>query len=1172
MNTILAEPNSTTSSPFHTSTFNRPSPDPPAVRSAILLSASTIALALILSPATARAGTDTYTVAGSATWTCPPNVDSVIVECWGGGGAGGGAQRNSGSGSCTGGGGAGGAYSKTTVSVSPGLSYSLYVGEGGLGVPIANGNPGGNSSFAGSSAIAKGGAGGSAGVGAGGTYGAGGLCPAGSTGLSFLGGSGAAGASTYGGGGGGSGGTTNAGSPAINSSGGVGGYGGGAGANGPTAGGNGLPAPGLAGGGSGAYSTGSTERSGGAGTAGKVLVSTVAAECRSRQSGAWNDPSTWQTYNGTSWADATSTPKPNHTVYLQSGHTVTLQQNEACGDLHLAAGTTENPTAVGIIALQTHTLTVYGKFRCFTQTALDNIPGTSSTAGFSIYPFTATAGGKVSVVGNSRFLTVPGEWSANLATTSTGTFPLEMNLNPGQTATLATGLKFSSLQVNSGILDAAANRLAPDLGSVGTGDVTVNSGAVLRSAQSGNSAGNQAMSQTSTSRGGTLTVASGGKLVLGGNPSCIDMTAILLNGVVEYNKTNLQTFSVRSGLDSNAANPSTYTDLILSGTSQKTLWLNTTVNGTLMMAGNDSTVTLSLGGYTLTYGPASTLTYAAAVAQTTATSEFPASGSPHNLTISNANGVTLAASAARTISGTVTIARGTLSLGAGASLSYGPSATLAYAGSSPQTTANPEFPTSNGPFNLTLNNPTGVTLAAGTSRTINGTLTLVAGAFALGSGATLIYGPSATLAYAGSNLQTTASAEFPSVNGPLNLTINNSNCVSLAFSRSLGGTLTVAPNASLDFNGQSLTCGNASLVGALSMPVTKTGPNTFTGSRLTQTAGSLNYGGTLSLTANGDPLLKNDSIPLFNAANGTYAGDFTSITAPTLTTGLKAALQRLDGTPTGNIIVDCAGTLTAATAADTAICPGTSQSLHGSASLGSGTGYSFSWTSTPPGFTSTDADPTVSPTATTTYHLTVSDSLGCIATRDTVVTVLPPPAVANDAYDRGPGLSLKISKNDLVTNDTPGSVFARLPSLTTANNVTLAQNNAVVLYPANAPNLNDSFTYEITGPNGCTGVGTVIIHPVAGFTGGQVQTIHLTEDSVTLTFLGVPGYRYQVQRAATLEGAGDWADVGPSIVAPTADPAPGVFTYTDSLPTPPPATAYYRLMYVGSALNQGQSH
>jgi hypothetical protein len=138
--------------------------------------------------------------------------------------------------------------------------------------------------------------------------------------------------------------------------------------------------------------------------------------------------------------------------------------------------------------------------------------------------------------------------------------------------------------------------------------------------------------------------------------------------------------------------------------------------------------------------------------------------------------------------------------------------------------------------------------------------------------------------------------------------------------------------------------------------------------------------------------------------------------------------------------------------------------------------------------------------------------------------------------------------------------------LTTSNNVTLTENDTTILYPASAAgNQDDSFTYTIVGPNDCMASGTVNIHMLSGVTGSQVQTVNVSGNTVTVSFVGVPGCNYQVQRATTVEGSGDWEDVGPTITAPSAGQAPGVFEYTDNFPGTLPTMAYYRLKYVGVA-------
>ena len=69
----------------------------------------------------------TYTTAGTTTFTPPPGVTSITVQAWGGGGCSG----NNTGGRARGGGG-GGAFTQGTISVTPGVPITIIVGAGGI--------------------------------------------------------------------------------------------------------------------------------------------------------------------------------------------------------------------------------------------------------------------------------------------------------------------------------------------------------------------------------------------------------------------------------------------------------------------------------------------------------------------------------------------------------------------------------------------------------------------------------------------------------------------------------------------------------------------------------------------------------------------------------------------------------------------------------------------------------------------------------------------------------------------------------------------------------------------------------------------------------------------------------------------------------------------------------
>jgi hypothetical protein len=208
------------------------------------------------------------TFTSSGTWVCPALVTSVTVQAWGGGGAGGGPNTDN----TGGGGGAGGQFVTSTVSVTPGNTYTVTVGAGGTGVQGNNGNSGGDSILllSGTPIVtAKGGAGGSANI-----TKASGSTTGGVGDTVYAGGDGSDGASTYGGGGGGGSGTTGAGGNASTYTGGTGtSTGGGNGGDGrQTTAGMGLAGSVYGGGGGGGFRTTTTNRLGGAGGAGRIII------------------------------------------------------------------------------------------------------------------------------------------------------------------------------------------------------------------------------------------------------------------------------------------------------------------------------------------------------------------------------------------------------------------------------------------------------------------------------------------------------------------------------------------------------------------------------------------------------------------------------------------------------------------------------------------------------------------------------------------------------------------------------------------------------------------------------------------------------------------------------------------------------------------------------------
>ena len=218
------------------------------------------------------AQTSSFTTAGSGVWLAPAGLNAINVECWGGGGAGGGATGNP----ASGGGGGGGSYVKTSsISVTGGQSYNYTVGAGGIG-STSIGISGGDSWFMSISTIlAKGGMGGSNADGNNVTATSAEALTSGNIGaISFYGGGGGTGGAlgAYSAGGGGSAGKIFNGNNGSGITGGVAAIGGGAGGNGTNFSANGGNATTVGGGGGGARAGSATDRLGGRGGTGKILL------------------------------------------------------------------------------------------------------------------------------------------------------------------------------------------------------------------------------------------------------------------------------------------------------------------------------------------------------------------------------------------------------------------------------------------------------------------------------------------------------------------------------------------------------------------------------------------------------------------------------------------------------------------------------------------------------------------------------------------------------------------------------------------------------------------------------------------------------------------------------------------------------------------------------------
>ena len=358
------------------------------------------------------------------------------------------------------------------------------------------------------------------------------------------------------------------------------------------------------------------------------------------------------------------------------------------------------------------------------------------------------------------------------------------------------------------------------------------------------------------------------------------------------------------------------------------------------------------------------------------------------------------------------------------------------------------------------------------------------------------------------------------------------------------GTVTIAANTSGGLTKQG--------IGTLTL----TGANTYTGNTVIS-AGKLALSGSGSLAS---PLISVAGGATFDVSGLTmlpYAlgsqtltnsGSGTATINGSLTTGSgTVSLAYVSGTPSLTVP---GGTFT--------VGSGTTFKVNTASTLALGTSYKL---------ISVSGGGTVA--ATTLPAVTVG-GLGVVTGAATTLRItggelyldVLNPVVANgNTYSRNGSATWKIKVSDLLTNVTDATSTASLTSLGTSSDSLTLDTTTVpgyVLY--NNPSLvDDTFTYTVTDGNGWTGTATITLTAgTAPSVGGQANGIDYTGGTASLTFAGIPGYKYHVQvNSVDIANPLDW-----STIYTTNAPVGGVFQYVD--PTPPTPHAFYRLMWNGN--------
>jgi len=415
-------------------------------------------------------------------------------------------------------------------------------------------------------------------------------------------------------------------------------------------------------------------------------------------------------------------------------------------------------------------------------------------------------------------------------------------------------------------------------------------------------------------------------------------------------------------------------------------------------------------------------------------------------------------------------------------------------------------------------------------------------------------------------------------NNNANVTIAGLNDISGASGGSVAGGFS-SPVLTLRGTGNYSFSGLYSGVGGLNVSLATGGSQTLTGAN-TYTGNTTINAGTLKLSGSGS-INNTPQISLAAGATLDVSGisSYSLSSSTTLSASGTTSAAAINGAAGGTVNLGSRPVVLTYDGAHPAltISQGTLQlngnafTVNKAAALASGT-YIIAQQAS--GNISASGTLTVSGTAIDSSHYgTVSVSGGNVN-----LTVALKPTVTGKTYSRAPGTAVKIYASDLAATATVDSSLSYTATFdhcaaTTANSVTLGNNgqtsgnSAIFIYPGNAANSTDSFSYTINDGHGGTVSGTVNI-TINNNSTGQA-TINLAGQTATLGFFGIPGYHYVVQRSVnSLSNWQDLTSVTTSDVTPGGTsvssgvitaPSGGAFTVTDPSPPSNPTSVYYQL-------------
>jgi len=205
----------------------------------------------------------------------------------------------------------------------------------------------------------------------------------------------------------------------------------------------------------------------------------------------------------------------------------------------------------------------------------------------------------------------------------------------------------------------------------------------------------------------------------------------------------------------------------------------------------------------------------------------------------------------------------------------------------------------------------------------------------------------------------------------------------------------------------------------------------------------------------------------------------------------------------------------------------------------------------------TPASGTTCPIGTSTVAVSATDGNGNTSNCTFTVTVILNHApVAHDSTlgaVENHSRSLLIEKLLAKATDADGDALTvSAVSATSTNGGTVTLSDTAIIYTPAANFVGtDLFTYTVSDGKGGLGIGSIIVQVTSENDPSlnRIGSLTVTQSGVTISFAGIPGYSYTVERAAS--PVGPWGAIGTFTV-----PDNGIASYTDTHPLQ--GQGYYR--------------